>query len=296
MGEMQPVGGNWCWIAINRPDLRYTMAHGWRIFGIFSTIAIYIYIWLYLRRRLEPKPRRARQLRCEARSSNKIASLPLKSPRRSGFQPMGGEVIELDPFEREQPSTPATNPKMFCEEFQPPPSPPDTRFKEINIELGERPPAGSTKTKGGAMRHRPTASKSGADPTTPEDPSCLYPEPSQARQSQQSQLSVLQTNASEFHMRPDADKVELEIKRMLLLNAYPFMYVLLWMPGLINRLMEASGNPSSKTINVALQAPTQFIGLANALTYGFNHYLRDRLNDLYLRPMIARVKDQIRLS
>lgn len=64
MGEMQPVGGNWCWIAINRPDLRYTMAHGWRIFCIFSTIAIYIYIWVYLRRRLGPKPRRTRPLRC----------------------------------------------------------------------------------------------------------------------------------------------------------------------------------------------------------------------------------------
>ncbi|CCT70653.1 uncharacterized protein FFB20_02783 [Fusarium fujikuroi] len=296
MGEMQPVGGNWCWIGINRPDLRYTMAHGWRIFGIFSTISIYIYIWVYLRRRLGSKPRRTRQLRCDAPSSNQIASLPFKSPKRSGFQVMGEEEVELDPFERGQPSIAATNPEAFCEEFQPPRSPQDTRFKEINIELGERSPAGSSKTKGGVVRHRPTASKSGADPTILEDSSSLFPEPSQARQSQQSQLSVLQTNASEFHMRPDADQVELEIKRMLLLNAYPFMYVLLWMPGLVNRLMEASGNPNSKTINVALQAPTQFIGLANALTYGFNHYLRNRLNELYLRPMITRVKDQIRLS
>lgn len=296
MGEMQPVGGNWCWIAINRPDLRYTMAHGWRIFGIFSTIAIYIYIWVYLRRRLRSKPHRTRQLRCDGSSSSQIASLALKSPKRSGFQVMGEEEVELDPFERGQPSIAATNPETFCEECQPPRSPQDTRFKEISIELGERSPAGSSKTKGGVVRHRPTASKSGADPTTLEDSSSLYPKPSQASQSQQSQLSVLQTNGSEFHMRPDADQVELEIKRMLLLNAYPFMYVLLWMPGLVNRLMEASGNPNSKTINVALQAPTQFIGLANALTYGFNHYLRDRLNDLYLRPVIARVKDQIRPS
>ncbi|GKU16357.1 cyclic amp receptor 2 [Fusarium langsethiae] len=64
----------------------------------------------------------------------------------------------------------------------------------------------------------------------------------------------------------------------------------LWMTGLVNRLMEASGNPNSKTINVALQAPTQFIGLANALTYGFNYHLRDRLNDLYFTPMIAEEK------
>lgn len=209
---------------------------------------------------------------------------------------MGEEEVELDPFERGQPSIAATNPETLLEERQPPRSPQDTRFREIDLELGETFPAGSSETQGGFMRHRPTASRSGADPTILEDSSSLYPEPSQAGQSQQTQLSVLQTNASEFHMRPDADQVELEIKRMLLLNAYPFMYVLLWMPGLVNRLMEASGNPNSKTINVALQAPTQFIGLANALTYGFNHYLRDRLNDLYLRPMIARVKDQIRLS
>ncbi|KAI1017987.1 hypothetical protein LB504_003787, partial [Fusarium proliferatum] len=142
MGEMQPVGGNWCWIAINRPDLRYTMAHGWRIFGIFSTIAIYIYIWVCLKRRLGPKPNRTRQLRCDGLSSNKTASLPFKSPKRSGFRVMGEEV-ELDPFEREQPSKAATNPEISLEERQPPCSPSDSRFKELNLELGEGSSAGS---------------------------------------------------------------------------------------------------------------------------------------------------------
>lgn len=59
---------------------------------------------------------------------------------------------------------------------------------------------------------------------------------------------------------------------MLLLNAYPILYVILWAPGLINRLVEASGH-KSQTLTI-LQCSTQFIGLANALTYGFNEHLR----------------------
>ncbi|KAF4450020.1 cyclic amp receptor 2 [Fusarium austroafricanum] len=295
MGEMQPVGGNWCWIATNRPDLRYTMAHGWRIFVIFSTVTIYIYIWVYLRRRLGSRAGETRQVRQDAPASSKITCLPPKSPKRNGFQAMDDEEFELDLFERVQPNTTASNSAIFLQENQPPRSPRDNRFKEINLEFGERTQTGPGEAQGGFVRHRPTASKSGADLSILETAGNLTAEASQSRQSQHSQVSVLQTNSSEFHMRPNTDQVELEIKRMLLLNAYPFMYVLLWAPGLINRLMEASGNPNSKTINVALQAPTQFIGLANALTYGFNHYLRDRLNDLYLKPMIARIKDRIGL-
>ncbi|KAF5561466.1 cyclic amp receptor 2 [Fusarium napiforme] len=291
MGEMQPVGGNWCWIATSRHDLRYTMAHGWRIFVIFSTVTIYIYIWVYLRRRLGSKVAETRQPRGDAPASRKANCLPLKNPRRNGHQ----EEFELEPFELMQPNTTATKPAMFPQKSQPPPSPRENRFKEINLEFGERTQAGPSEAHGAFMRHRPTASKSGADLPRLEVAGNLFAEVYTPKQSQHSQNSTLQTNASEFHMRPSTDQVELEIQRMLLLNAYPFMYVLLWAPGLINRLMEASGNPNSKTINVALQAPTQFIGLANALTYGFNHYLRDRLNDLYFRPVIARIKDRIGL-
>lgn len=296
MGEMQPVGGNWCWIATNRSDLRYTMAHGWRIFGIFSTIATYIYIWVYLRRRLGFKARGTIQPQIDVRASNNVTCLSFISPTRNGFQVMDNEEYELDPFERAQPDITGTNSATFLEEEQPPRSPRNDGIIEINLELGQRTQVNPSRAQRGVVRHRPTALESGADLTILEDSSNSSAAPSRARQSQHTQISVLQTSASEFHMRPNADQVELEIKRMLLLNAYPFMYVLLWMPGLVNRLMEASGNPNSKTINVALQAPTQFIGLANALTYGFNHYLRDRLNDLYFRPMIAEIRHRIGLS
>lgn len=59
---------------------------------------------------------------------------------------------------------------------------------------------------------------------------------------------------------------------MLLLNGYPIAYVILWMPGILNRIMEAAGHPSE--VLGILQASTQFIGLANAITYGVNEHLR----------------------
>jgi hypothetical protein len=73
--------------------------------------------------------------------------------------------------------------------------------------------------------------------------------------------------------------VEKEIQRMLLLNAYPILYIILWAPGLINRLVEASGHKSH--LLTVLQCSTQFIGLANAITYGFNEHLRKAIKDAW---------------
>lgn len=75
--------------------------------------------------------------------------------------------------------------------------------------------------------------------------------------------------------RRQSRQVEREIKRMLLLNAYPVMYVILWIPGIVNRLLEATGH-KSKTLAV-LQSSSQYVGFANALTYGFNEHLRERI-------------------
>lgn len=82
--------------------------------------------------------------------------------------------------------------------------------------------------------------------------------------------------------------MEREIKRMLLLNAYPIMYVILWIPGLVNRFLEASGrtsnaSPAERRALAALQASSQFVGLANAVTYGFNTALRKKLRRWWQR-------------
>lgn len=63
------------------------------------------------------------------------------------------------------------------------------------------------------------------------------------------------------------------LKRMLLLNGYPIAYIILWIPGMANRLVEVV-NGSSPVWLRALQASTQFVGLANAVTYGLNEQAR----------------------
>lgn len=71
---------------------------------------------------------------------------------------------------------------------------------------------------------------------------------------------------------------EKEVRRMLLLNAYPTLYVLLWIPGIVNRFMEATGtSPSNTRIVGALQSTSQFVGFANAATFGLSAAMRRRI-------------------
>ncbi|KAF4589104.1 hypothetical protein GQ602_002993 [Ophiocordyceps camponoti-floridani] len=62
------------------------------------------------------------------------------------------------------------------------------------------------------------------------------------------------------------------LKKMLLMNGYPLAYIVLWLPGMINRLAESTGH-SPRWLR-ALQSSTQFIGFVNAFTYGFSEHLR----------------------
>ncbi|KAK0470350.1 G protein-coupled glucose receptor regulating Gpa2-domain-containing protein [Desarmillaria tabescens] len=64
------------------------------------------------------------------------------------------------------------------------------------------------------------------------------------------------------------EKRQRQVAKILLLNAYPIAYIVLWIPGLCNRLVEASGH-TSRVLQL-MQATTQFVGFANALTYGWN--------------------------
>ncbi|OHX01140.1 glucose receptor git3 protein [Colletotrichum incanum] len=110
----------------------------------------------------------------------------------------------------------------------------------------------------------------------------LNPSLNHVVQSKQVPQNVTATMMSDFPIRKQTRKVEREIKRMMLLNAYPVMYVVLWIPGLVNRLMEASGNNSQSRVLAALQSSSQYIGLANAITYGFNQHVRHRIKgDLF---------------
>ena len=74
--------------------------------------------------------------------------------------------------------------------------------------------------------------------------------------------------------RPDnSTKVDREIWRMLLLNMYPVTYLVLWLPGIANRIAESMGHEVRWL--VIAQSSTQFIGLANASVYLYKEHRRD---------------------
>ncbi|KAE9565772.1 hypothetical protein CGMCC3_g18047 [Colletotrichum fructicola] len=71
-------------------------------------------------------------------------------------------------------------------------------------------------------------------------------------------------------------RLERRIKRMMLLNSYPILYILLWIPALVNRVMEAFGVKSHGLLLAALQSSSQFIGFANVVTYCLHESLEHR--------------------
>lgn len=62
------------------------------------------------------------------------------------------------------------------------------------------------------------------------------------------------------------------VRKMLLMNGYPIAYIILWIPGIANRLAESVGQ-APRWLS-ALQACTQYIGLVNAVTYGMSEQMR----------------------
>ena len=68
-------------------------------------------------------------------------------------------------------------------------------------------------------------------------------------------------------------EIDRDVWRMVLLNMYPVTYLVLWLPGLVNRLAEATGH-HSRVLQI-LQSSTQYVGLANACVYGFKEHRDD---------------------
>ena len=58
-----------------------------------------------------------------------------------------------------------------------------------------------------------------------------------------------------------------ELRHWLILSIYPLTYMLVWIPGLANRIVELQGDKSH--LLSVLQATTQLTGLLNAMAYGF---------------------------
>jgi hypothetical protein len=67
-----------------------------------------------------------------------------------------------------------------------------------------------------------------------------------------------------------------------LLNGYPILWILLWIPGMANRAQELRTGKSPTWLQAA-QATTQLVGLANVLTYAWTEKFVQRLRKRFGR-------------
>ncbi|KAG7110905.1 hypothetical protein HYQ45_017408 [Verticillium longisporum] len=315
MGQMAPVGGNWCWISAARPDLRYALTHGWRFAVIFSTMAIYVYIWIFLRRHFRFL-RGAQRWSYGTTSSDGGSFSSGRARRGTGVSDetmRSDDDAKLDNLMRVDTAGTGTT----------------TKPVGLSISVNEvKMDAAAVEAKGGMMdfdddnddddattldemihgtpgktlrqqksfqedleRITPKSSYPGDDHVSIPRPSASASAGASVRRAPNVPANrTMRSTLSEFPISQDSHQVEREIKKMMFLNAYPIMYVLLWIPGLVNRLLQASGNAPGPRTMAALQVSTQFVGLANALTYGFNHHLRDRLKGIYFTGIASRIR------
>lgn len=308
MGKMGPVSGNWCWILKNSTDLRYALTHGWRIAIIFCTAAIYIFVWWYMNRHFRS------MVSTMTAGSTSMASKESWYRKRRGFKKMkDGELRNREEEDTELSTMSKSRISRVGGVDDWELSAPEAAHVRSSAELFDTRFADTKKddTHVNATRRSRSNSRSGSEGSEDEDNNYNSNDEEAARRRHNDQRRIdidisaasqpnqttfntsaapptpksyfepgssHETTASEFPKRRQTRKMEREIKRMLLLNAYPIMYVILWIPGLVNRFMEATGNtPSNKRALAALQASSQFVGLANAITYGFNTALRKRV-------------------
>ncbi|KAF3928487.1 hypothetical protein ABW20_dc0107821 [Dactylellina cionopaga] len=263
INKYSPVSGNWCWIAVKPTYLRYVMMHGWRFVFIIGEIIMYTYLHFYLRRRFA-EIMRLSSLNSEE-SGRDMLQDDLGSPRSDG--PDTPHFASLGPGEIQT--------------------------------IGE---AGDIESGGGGggqdWNNYSFGEKRGTDDygvvTTIASTKEVPPAPVALRVSKKyRRLRFSFSHPFAHRSKEDDDLMDRDddqgririnitlrsrrIRRVLLLNAYPSMYILLWIPGIVNRLVEASGH--SSPVTQLLQATTQFVGLANAITYGWNERVGTQLKE-----------------
>lgn len=295
MGKMGPVSGNWCWIISSQTGLRYALTHGWRIAIIFFTAGIYIFVWWYMNRHFRSM--------VTTTITDLSGATERSRRRRKGFNRMGdGGDGRLDEDEQQDTELSTVSKSRISRvlEDQWEMSAPEAAYVRTNEDDDDG--RDEDLTPGG--RKGPRRARAGSvcsvSDSEDEDYNDIHDRiiKEEAARREQQQPPTMKTTAnrkapppalnsgkadatattdSEFPQRRQTRQMEREIKRMLLLNAYPIMYVILWIPGLVNRFMEATGNTSQSRVLAALQSSSQFVGLANALTYGFNTALRKKI-------------------
>lgn len=250
-----PVSGNWCWIEQRYLRQRYTLNHGWRFAIFLISLVTYIYVFTYMSRRLRPQG-----------ISNISSSIP---------DDLDYEKIENRPRDNAVLAGCGATPRISLDEVA------DSHVAGQGKTGHRRAVSSFSFGRTLQVETTPQVSRDDAHTALPQADEVVSPEETHILVDLERGLppapieplvSVLP--ARRAATRPDNKaKVDREIWRMLLLNMYPVTYLILWLPGITNRIAEAMGH--SVRALVILQSSTQFIGLANAAVYIYKEHRRD---------------------
>ncbi|KAF2771612.1 hypothetical protein EJ03DRAFT_349237 [Teratosphaeria nubilosa] len=258
LGAWAPAG-NWCWIKKSLV-LRFSLTYGWRILIFFLTIVIYTYIYLYLKR--------------------KYGQLHISSSDRSV---VGRDEDSITGTGKFRPNIP-----LDARTERSTPRPSDVTQVELETRTvagpgGEFVSSTITTPKLSCTSHVETDAQSRLFDSSQAHlicPKTLKPKPTFG---QRSRFPLSQRSEQQ------RSKV---LRKMLLLNGYPVLYVILWIPGITNRLTEIILGISPVWLT-AMQASTQLVGFANAVTYAWNEQLSDRVKERlgFRRPRRPSIQD-----
>lgn len=252
MDAYRPVSGNWCWLSPKPTILRYALGHNWRLTIIFLTICLYAYLFIYIHRHFA-------SLRAGTSPNNNTNDSEQMSGSSGGSNLSGIEVYEEfeimdEPFDA---WWDVQIPSSEMEYFDLAPSrrnstkstdsPPPSPLKIIKQNFNSDPANASSQSRPNEMTERSPLLKT-------RDPLAIVRRPPPPNVS--TTIEVAAPSTETFWSK------EIYVQKLLLLNAYPIAYVILWIPGIANRFVELSGHRVRGL--VIAQASTQFVGLANA--------------------------------
>ncbi|KAJ6263902.1 hypothetical protein Dda_0039 [Drechslerella dactyloides] len=270
-----PVSGNWCWIIAEPSYFRYAMTHGWRFAFILLEVIMYTYLHFYIRRRFGTILDGSRTNTNTAKSTVREH---VGDPRHDSFAPHALTTSQVDPL-----STINDDGEIQpVKALQDPNDDPESAgaFGRGQVWVSEEPYGKDTTTTDGITTTVTAAPSSRPETANTTETTTRHPRfnnPFAHRPRGADDLAEDPNEETDKHIKQSNAARSRRVRRILLLNAYPAMYILLWIPGIANRLIEASGG--SSPVTQILQASTQFVGLANAITYGWNERVGRQLSD-----------------
>ncbi|KAE9364457.1 hypothetical protein N431DRAFT_519914 [Stipitochalara longipes BDJ] len=247
LGAYQPGSGNWCWIGSDDRILRYTLGHAWRLVIISTIICLFTYLFIYVHIYFSSM-RSIDELNALEGDTDRFEERAYKGDDLNGIHVYNEFEISEEPIDVYWASTAAEerNTRFF----------PSHPTNQPQVENERKTPTALSSQSLSKISNRITEST----PLLTRDLLALI------RRPPPSNLTI--TISHTTPLRSAIKAREAHIQKLPLFNAYPVAYIILWIPEILNRFIELTGH-KSRTVAV-LQASTQFVGLANALVYGYN--------------------------